>query len=124
MQKCIAYSLIFLYGAAMLRPLSPFIEYAIQHDYIAKVLCINVDKPALQCNGACHLKKRIEATNTQNEEGQATLIQISDYPIGFAESDSGVPHNFVLPQEPHARYTGFFDRKPVDDIFHPPQARA
>ena len=44
----------------MLRPISPFIEYMINYDYISKVLCINKNKPELSCNGKCHLMKTLK----------------------------------------------------------------
>jgi hypothetical protein len=34
-------------------------DYAINYDYISKVLCINKDKPELKCNGKCHLMKEL-----------------------------------------------------------------
>lgn len=36
-------------------------SFKINQDYIAKVLCINRDKPELHCNGKCFLMQRIRA---------------------------------------------------------------
>jgi hypothetical protein len=33
------------------------VDYAINYEYISKVLCENKAKPELQCNGKCHLMK-------------------------------------------------------------------
>ena len=41
------------------KSLSPFVDYAINKEYIAKVLCINQEKPELACHGKCHLKKEL-----------------------------------------------------------------
>ena len=54
------YFFVFLYLVAMLRPIAPFVEYAINYDYISKVLCINKDKPEMNCNGKCQLMKELE----------------------------------------------------------------
>ncbi len=43
----------------LLKPILPVIEYAINYDYISKVLCVNKEKPKLQCNGKCHLTKEL-----------------------------------------------------------------
>lgn len=33
--------------------------YMANKDYIAKVLCVNRDKPTMNCKGKCHLKKQL-----------------------------------------------------------------
>jgi hypothetical protein len=53
----------------------PFIEYALNKEYIAKNLCINRDKPKNCCQGKCHLKKQLaksdETSDTaKNESSQ------------------------------------------------------
>ena len=65
----------------MLRPIQPYIEYVLNQDYIAEFLCINKDKPELQCNGKCHLVKQIE--KQQKNEPKSLRISIENYPIGF-----------------------------------------
>ncbi|MBC8644541.1 hypothetical protein H9W95_12115 [Flavobacterium lindanitolerans] len=47
----------------------PVIEYAINYDYIATVLCINKDKPEMKCNGKCHLMKEL-AKSSQDDSDQ------------------------------------------------------
>ncbi len=41
------------------RPIVPIIGYAMNYEYISKVLCINKDMPEKKCNGKCHLAKTI-----------------------------------------------------------------
>ncbi|WP_203256028.1 hypothetical protein [Hyunsoonleella ulvae] len=67
---------------AMLRPVQPYVEYIINQDYIAEFLCINKDKPEIQCNGKCHLVKQIEKQKEQ-EPLSALSISLENYPIGF-----------------------------------------
>ena len=66
----------------MLRPVKPYVEYILNQDYIAEFLCINKDKPELQCNGKCHLVKEIEKQQ-QQEPFAALSISMENYPIGF-----------------------------------------
>ena len=82
-KKAIIYSFVFLYGLAMLRPITPFIEYAINYDYISKILCINKDKPELKCNGKCQLMQKIE--KQQDDDFKSLRIIAEDCPIGFIE---------------------------------------
>lgn len=66
----------------MLRPIQPYVEYVLNQDYIAEFLCINKDKPKLQCHGKCHLVKQIE--KQQEKEPLSSLrISLENYPIGF-----------------------------------------
>ncbi|MDQ1804875.1 hypothetical protein ACNFU2_15875 [Chryseobacterium sp. PTM-20240506] len=54
---------IFLTFYIVVRPLIPIMEYAVNYDYIAEVLCVNKNKPELNCNGKCYLSKELAKTN-------------------------------------------------------------
>ena len=41
------------------KPLWPIVDYVVNYDYIANVLCENKDKPEMHCNGKCHLTKEL-----------------------------------------------------------------
>ncbi|MGO3708409.1 MAG: hypothetical protein ACTJGD_12010 [Mesonia hippocampi] len=49
------------------KPVLPFLEYAFNYDYIAEVLCINKDKPELDCNGKCYLMQQLAKSSTDAE---------------------------------------------------------
>ena len=72
-----------LYLLAMVRPLIPIIEYHVNYDYIANVLCENKDRPYLECNGKCYLEKQLKKVNHSNHDHKSTIPQINfdDYPI-------------------------------------------
>ena len=82
MSKTAASFFVFLYLIAMLRPIQPYVEYVLNQDYIAEFLCINKEKPELQCNGKCHLVKQLEE---QQKSNPMTPLRVSleNYPIGF-----------------------------------------
>ena len=50
------------------RPVVPFIEYAINFEYIKEVLCINKENRELKCDGKCHLNEQL--SKSTNEPGQ------------------------------------------------------
>ena len=66
---------------AMLRPVQPYVEYVLNQDYIAEFLCINKEKPELQCKGKCHLVKELE--KQQENEPNSLRVSLENYPIGF-----------------------------------------
>jgi hypothetical protein len=51
----------------ILRPAMPYIEYAINKDFIAKNLCINRNIPYSCCNGKCYLEKQIKKSLETND---------------------------------------------------------
>ena len=51
----------------LLKPVLPFLEYAVNYDYITQVLCENKAAPELECNGKCHLMKEL-AKASENEK--------------------------------------------------------
>ncbi|WP_303318831.1 hypothetical protein Q4Q34_05090 [Flavivirga abyssicola] len=83
MSKLTAIFFVLLYTVAMLRPIQPYVEYVLNQDYIAEFLCINKDKPELQCNGKCHLAK--EFGKQQRNESKSLRVSLENYPIGFVE---------------------------------------
>ena len=71
------YSIFFL-GVLILyvlRPVMPFIEYALNKDYIAKNLCINRDKPKSCCQGKCHLKKQLAKSDESSDTAKSESSQ-------------------------------------------------
>jgi len=73
MKKLLSILLLIVYVSILFRPIYPYLEYAINKDYIAQVLCINKDEPVLQCDGKCHLKKEIEKANDSNENSDSSV---------------------------------------------------
>ena len=49
------------------RPVLPYIEYAVNKEYIAKYLCVNRDKPHSCCAGKCYLEKQIRKSMDPND---------------------------------------------------------
>ncbi len=71
------YSIFFLAVLILyvLRPVMPFIEYALNKDYIAKNLCINRDKPKSCCQGKCHLKKQLAKSDESSDTAKSESSQ-------------------------------------------------
>lgn len=49
-------------------------DFEINREYIARVLCINRDKPEMGCNGKCHLKEQLQKTENPREEKSPTAV--------------------------------------------------
>ncbi|WP_249042423.1 hypothetical protein [Flagellimonas olearia] len=73
-----------LYLMAMMRPVLPVFDYLVNQDYITEYLCINKDKPMLNCNGKCYLSKMIQEEQSEKKQN-LPAIDLKEYPIGFVD---------------------------------------
>lgn len=117
--------LMVLFALQMLfRPVLPVISYVVNYEYIRSELCENKEKPEMECNGKCHLKKEISKEAEDKDPVSSpkktthmpaellfcvAVIQFdfTDYSIGSEEKN--------LPD-----YSNFYDREYTSSIFHPP----
>lgn len=53
--------LLLVYSMSLIRPIWPLVDFALQQEYYAEVLCYNKAKPALKCKGQCILMQRLQA---------------------------------------------------------------
>ena len=97
-----------------------FAGYELNKDYIAKELCVNKDKPALNYNGKCFLSKKIaEAEKKQQSAERKTQkdltqqhVVISGFKILFF-ADKSIPE--------YPSYSKHYSITKYFSIFHPPQ---
>jgi hypothetical protein len=115
---------ILLYGIALLRPIHPLIDYYVNQDFFAKVLCINKDKPEMACNGKCILMQRLKQVSPNSAEqtpaNPILKINLSEYPIGFIHFLNHEPLSFDSLATSYSGYTAYWPDKPNSKIFRPP----
>ena len=101
----------------------PFIEYKINKERIAKVLCINKDKTEMQCNGKCYLKKQLRKANNEPSEQPLptpTYSKAEDLTTLLFERKLRCLNPIIINKsEVHyiENYQFIFNRR----IFHPPK---
>ena len=98
------------------------VHYALNKDYVAKVLCENKNKPKMHCNGKCHLKKQLKE---QDKKENSPVNNIKEkYEVQFF-SDLKYkisPICVLLKIEHFAVYTSGKSSSHLLSVFHPPQA--
>ncbi len=77
-------SVVTIQALWLFRPLVPYIEYALNHEYISEVLCINKEKPQLECDGKCYLKARIQEEAQPQSEDRGTIPVALEWDVLFA----------------------------------------
>ncbi|NIJ45563.1 hypothetical protein FHR24_002031 [Wenyingzhuangia heitensis] len=62
-------------------------EYITCYDYIVNELCVNKDKPELQCNGKCYLMKELSKTSeSEKNKGDTTKKTVYEFPVLFCQT--------------------------------------
>ena len=109
----------------LLRPVLPYIEYALNKDFIAKNLCVNKEKPKSCCHGKCYLEKQVKKsseTNDDNEKNSNKKIQNEEV-NEFLFTHISIPEIFkkdlTSPINPETAISSTF----VSSIFIPPQKK-
>ncbi len=104
----------------MLRPVMPLANYLINQDYIAEFLCINKDKPELECNGKCYLAKQLEEASAEKEKNVPAIV-MEDYPIGIMTFSSfKITETTKTPLLANFQYKNDYTFSYLNLVFHPP----
>ena len=83
-------------------------------------LCVNKDKPELQCNGKCHLKKVAESSSKDSKE-PTRLIDFKEILL-YTEKPFEYHFDKVFFEEKTiSTYLNLYAYKGLKDCFHPPQ---
>jgi hypothetical protein len=106
------------------KPILPLIDYCVNYKYIANELCENQDKPELECNGKCHLKKELakaatEENSTSKDKKQVSKqeIEILFYQEAFQFESKNI--SIVYTETPTYYFNNYFHLN-SSQIFHPP----
>ena len=96
----------------VLKPLAPVLDYAVNYDYISKVLCINKDKPQIHCNGKCYVGKELAKNESQNDSKTKNSVQkVLDFYVpeaDFCTTSFQLPSRlFLFVSFTHFQTTGF-----------------
>lgn len=123
MRRLFAYLILTAFLALTFSQMLIVVNYVVNIDYISTYLCENQDKPELECNGKCHLKKELEKdterkgeeTNTQLEVHLCVRVNIPEVKPTFSVVETR-KHTFY--------YSDIQFSESTQGIFHPPQIMA
>jgi hypothetical protein len=99
-----------------------YISFKVNQDYIARVLCVNKDKPKLNCNGKCFLAKKLK----QAEQAEQQKVLLKTLEVNLCCQDW---YTFDFQRTAFVRVpqlVSFYLLKPAFasplSIFHPPRS--
>lgn len=99
------------------------IDFKINQDFIAEVLCIKKDKPKSTCNGKCYLSEQLKKAEDQ-EEKQAPTTKKEKSQVLYCSKKSFTPlkHADTYLSKLNSSYKNEFNSSSfVADIFRPPK---
>lgn len=97
-----------------------YISFKINQDYIARVLCVNKNKPMLNCNGKCYLAKKLK--QAEQREQKKVLLKTLEFNL-WCEAC----YSLAFPPQISLLFVGssfYLEKAPLASnmsIFHPPQ---
>lgn len=114
---------IFLTFYMVFRPLIPLTEYAVNYDYISKVLCINKSRPEVHCNGKCYLSKQLAKTN-DTDSSPLNKTKTSGQKIPDTYIPSGITTVTITEKMPFLNFSFIYEEAYsflfLKHIFKPP----
>lgn len=108
----------------VIRPIVPVLEYAVNYEYISKVLCVNKFSPQKKCNGRCHLKKELnDIFDDKKSNPGSDKMSLVETVIIFLEKNA--TFNFAVVTEESLKerlswYANLYSFCFYKDFFHPP----
>lgn len=125
MRIALSISLLVLLSFQVMLKTILVLNYSVNKAYIAANLCVNKAKPAMRCEGKCHLKKKInQAEDAESKTIPSSIKKLEvSYCLSYFELNPTEIIIFIL-SDAH----GLPEQQPVvsisNTIFHPPQAVA
>lgn len=109
----------------MVRPFTQvyyLIDYKLRQNYIANVLCVNKNKPQLNCNGKCYLAKRLKAVEEKEKQAHHQAFEKFELPIIICEEIFQPSFAYIhkLQLKPIHTYSFHYSTQYINRFFRPP----
>ncbi|MFC6096849.1 hypothetical protein ACFPVY_09350 [Flavobacterium qiangtangense] len=108
----------------LVKPIVPVFQYVFDYQYISEVLCVNKEKPELQCNGKCHLMKELAkasedekptSSDKKNHHSEVEILFIEELNTFAIEQNS-----IVFDNQNTSVYSNLYSHLNCKTFFHPP----
>lgn len=86
-----------------------------------EALCVNKDKPELQCNGKCHLKK-VSKSLDKEQNTPENIVDFKELLLFTLTTEKlAFKHKNDLKTQNTSIYQNLYSFSSINDCFHPPQ---
>src|SRR5690606_6836673 len=118
-QVCLLLMATAMLFKAFLAP-AVFIDFKLNQDYITKVLCINREKPQLNCEGQCVLMQKMKNTQDGELPGQSQNSKTQLLEIFSELTAVFLPLSVPVAHQEFFAYNEGNSLDSFSKIFHPP----
>lgn len=96
--------------------------YSANIDYVATELCENKDKPQMQCNGKCYLKKQLDKVDDKQDKEQAPTKKLKTELPEFITTSYSIVFSTIFSEKKNTNsfYQNLYRYTAMFAIFHPP----
>lgn len=100
-----------------------YVDFELRKEYIAKVLCIEKDRPMTVCGGRCYLTAQLEKAASQDQDAKVPTrhVEVSFFKhevIGFDFLKRPFPVKTSFPEWNHKGHFANY----TSGVFRPPQS--
>ncbi|MBL7902768.1 MAG: hypothetical protein JNK73_12290 [Bacteroidia bacterium] len=95
-------------------------NYLLNKQEITLRYCENKAKPALRCQGMCHLKKQLAEENAKNSQSRSPGSELGEVVLFQVETESLIKFPFVTKLHNYPACPGVETTSYTNAIFHPP----
>lgn len=122
-KRNIALALAVVFLLQLFSSVSIYADFIINNEYIATVLCINKEKPELQCDGKCYLKMELAKDEEKKQSQENILKENNKVQFVYEPYATGLPIEIALAVDTQASfyYHQISSQELAFSIFHPPQ---
>jgi hypothetical protein len=121
-KKISAIGLILLLSLQCFYKLGVITYFHVNRGYIAEILCINKEKPAMKCHGRCFLEKTLDlADDTASNEGVPPIKnQIADFPVFLVSENFSLSDKHLSSPTGNSGYRQSISFEHHPTLFRPP----
>lgn len=98
------------------------LNFEIHRKAITALFCINKEKPEMECDGKCYLKKQITADEESHSDTSQSRVELIVLVFTIASLETDDLTQFTTPVIHNSNYIIPHFSSEVSSIFHPPQA--
>ncbi len=122
LQRIAAIFFLFCLHAQPVLNISVWMEYLVNNEYIREVLCINKDRPRLNCDGKCYLTQQLQEQQSPEQQELPQLIH-PKYEFVFFNTCESIPtfRQVIGNRDNFATLISCYTHLQTWDIFHPPK---
>lgn len=123
-KRCLAIVILFALIASSFQRYFIYAGFELNHNYIAKNLCINRSRPWMHCNGRCYFMRKLKEAQ-ENEKKQAERDNLNRVEVSFFQQPIAFDFlSFNVEQEriaPCDIYSCLYTNQYVASLFRPPR---